>query len=50
MNGTIKTYRDTPKSGETDAGWCAYRAVNGHIVALTAGHATEDEARAAVAA
>ncbi len=44
----ITVYRDQPKRGETDAGWCAYRAVEGHIVAMAAGKMTPAEAYAAV--
>jgi hypothetical protein len=46
----IRSYRDTPKSGETDAQWCAYVVEdNGHITRQgTTGHPTEDHARAAV--
>jgi len=46
----IRSYRDTPKRGETDAKWCAYIVEsNGHIVRPgTCGHETEDEARAAM--
>lgn len=46
----IKSYRDTPKHGETDAKWCAYAInPNGHITLPgTIGHETEAEARAAM--
>jgi ADP-ribose pyrophosphatase YjhB (NUDIX family) len=44
----IKSYRDTPKRGETDAKWCAFRSENGHVIESTVGHETEEEARAAV--
>ena len=46
----IRSYRDTPKRGETDAKWCAYVVEpNGHIIRPgTSGHETEAEARAAM--
>lgn len=46
----IRSYRDTPKRGETDAKWCAYEIQpNGHIVrAGVSGFETEREARAAL--
>ena len=45
-----KTYRDQPKRGETDAGWCGYASnKEGHIVRQTAGHTTEEAALAALA-
>ena len=42
----IRTYRDTPKRGETDSKWCGYIAEdNGHIIKPgTSGHETEIEA------
>lgn len=46
----IRVYRDTPKPGETDARWCAYAAVDGHVRQGTTGHATPGEAAAAVGA
>ena len=44
----ITVYRDTPKRGETDAKWCAYRSEYGHVVAITTGHETPELARAAL--
>jgi len=46
----IRSYRDTPKRGETDAKWCAYIVgSDGHIKGVgTSGHETEAEARAAM--
>lgn len=42
----ITTYRDTPKRGETDAGWCGYiTEPNGHILTITTGHESEAAAR-----
>ena len=49
----VRSYRDTPKRGETDAKWCAYVAGDhGHIIngSSTSGHDTEQEAREAAAA
>lgn len=46
--GDIHSYRDQPKIHETDAKWCAYRSIDGHVVEQTTGHNTEDEARKAV--
>lgn len=46
--GEIRSYRDDPKRGETDAKWCAYRSIDGHIVERTTGHETEEAARTAV--
>jgi hypothetical protein len=43
----ITIYRDTPKRGETDAKWCWYRSVNGHITEGGIGHETREEARLA---
>jgi len=49
MARKIVTYRDKPKPGETDAGWCGHVASTyGHIVAQTSGHATEAEAAEAL--
>lgn len=44
----IRSYRDTPKPGETDAKWCAYEVVDGHVRRQTGNHETEAEARAAL--
>jgi hypothetical protein len=46
--GNITVYRDQPKRGETDAGWCAYRSFNGHVMQSVAGKMTPAEAYAAV--
>ncbi len=48
MEGDIHSYRDQPKPLETDAKWCAYRSIDGHVVQITTGHETEEAARAAV--
>jgi hypothetical protein len=45
INGYITTYRDTPKSGETDAKWCGYISANGHITVQTTDHETQHDAR-----
>lgn len=46
--GKITVYRDQPKRGETDAGWCAYRSVNGYVMQNVTGKMTPAEAYAAV--
>lgn len=45
----IRTWRDQPKPGETDARWCASLAIDGHIQHITHGHDSEDAARQACA-
>jgi len=37
----MRWWRDTPKRGETDARWCGSVSVDGHVVHITTGHATE---------
>lgn len=41
----IHVYRDQPKRGETDAKWCGYLSMDGHVIEHTTGHETEEEAR-----
>ena len=49
----VRSWRDTPKRGETDLKWCAYVShPAGHVMmeTLTTGHETESAARAKAAA
>lgn len=43
----FRIYRDNPKPGETDAGWCAYATHNGHVTCYTTGHLTPEDAEIA---
>ena len=43
----IRVWRDAPKRGESDAGWCFSVSRNGHIIWSAVGFETEAEARAA---
>ena len=38
----IETYRDRPKPGETDAGWCGFVSQCGHVMFTATGHAPEE--------
>ena len=42
----LNWWRDTPKTGETDAKWCGTVSLNGHVVDITTGHETEDDVKA----
>jgi hypothetical protein len=46
----IHIYRDIPKPGETDAKWCAYRTVWGHVIegTWTGNHESYEEALEAI--
>ena len=47
----FKAWRDTPKLGETDAGWLACKYMDGHQVGdATSGHPTRSHALAAIGA
>ena len=46
----ITIYRDTPKPRETDAQWCGYTAVNGHVQRQTSDHLTPSSAAQALGA
>lgn len=40
-----RVWRDAPKRGESDAGWCFSVSRNGHNVWIAVGYASEADAR-----
>jgi len=43
----IRTWRDTPKPGETDGGWFYSKSVEGHVQEIKGGFKSQAEARLA---
>lgn len=44
----FRAWRDKPKPGETDAGWCASKAIDGHVQLIVQGYSSEGDALRAV--